>query len=206
MCVDDHEVLREGLTAIIGTQPDMQVVAEAADGASAVDLFRRHQPDVTLMDLRLPVMSGSDAIAAIRREFPRARVIVLTTYDGTEDIHRALHAGARGYLLKDALRRELLDAIRTVHGGGSWLSAPVARRLAENITHSELTTREREILACIVRGLANKEIAAELALSDGTVRIHVSHILDKLGVSDRTQAAVAAIERGIIHLDRLPEP
>lgn len=206
MCVDDHEVLRQGLTAVIAAQPDMQVVAEAADGQAAVELFRQHQPDVTLMDLRLPQVSGSEAIARIRRESPQARILVLTTYDGIEDIHRALHAGARGYLLKDTLRRELVEAVRTVHRGGLWVSPPVAQRLAESVHHSALTPREREILGCIVRGLSNKEIAVELGVSEGTVRIHVSHVLEKLGVSDRTQAAVAAIERGIVHLDRLPEP
>jgi DNA-binding NarL/FixJ family response regulator len=205
MCVDDHEVLRQGLTAVISAQPDMQVVAEAADGRAAIELFRQHLPDVTLMDLRLPHVSGSEAIAGIRREYPQARILVLTTYDGIEDIHRALHAGARGYLLKDTLRRELVEAVRTVHRGGVWVSPPVAQRLAEGVHHSALTPREREILECIVRGLSNKEIALELGVSEGTVRIHVSHVLEKLGVSGRTQAAVAAIERGILHLDRLPE-
>ncbi len=206
LCVDDHEILREGLTAVIATQPDMRVVAVAADGRSAIDLFRQHRPDITLMDLRLPGMSGSDAILAIRGEFPKARVIVLTTYDGSEDVHRALQAGARGYLLKEALRKELIDAIRIVHDGGTWLSPSVAQRLAQAIVHTDLTAREREILGCIVRGRSNREIGIDLGVSEGTIRIHVSHILGKLGVSDRTQAAVAAIERGIVHLDRLPDP
>jgi DNA-binding NarL/FixJ family response regulator len=206
MCVDDHEVLRQGLTAVIGSQGDMEVVAEAGDGQAAVELYRRHQPDVTLMDLRLPLMSGSEAIVAIRREFPHARILVLTTYDGIEDIHRALHAGARGYLLKDTLRRELVEAVRAVQRGGVWVSPPVAQRLAASVPHMALTPREREILGCIVRGLSNREIGVELGVSEGTVRIHVSHVLEKLCVSDRTQAAVAAIERGIVHLDRLPEP
>ena len=206
LCVDDHEVLRQGLTAVLSTQPDMEVVAEAADGEAAVDAFQRHRPDVTLMDLRLPKLSGSEAIAAIRRDTPNARVVVLTTYDGIDDIHRALHAGARGYLLKDTLRRELVEAVRTVHRGGFWVSPPVAQRLAESMPNTTLTPRELDILGCIVRGLSNKEIAVELGVAEGTVRIHVSHVLEKLGVSDRTQAAVAAIERGIFHLDRLPEP
>jgi DNA-binding NarL/FixJ family response regulator len=206
LCVDDHEVLRQGLTAVLATQPDMEVVAEAGDGVAAVEEFQRHRPDVTLMDLRLPRLSGSEAIAAIRRDTPQARVIVLTTYDGIDDIHRALHAGARGYLLKDTLRRELVEAVRTVHRGGFWVSPPVAQRLAESMPHTSLTRRELDILGCIVRGLSNKEIAVELGVAEGTVRIHVSHVLEKLGVSDRTQAAVAAIERGIFHLDRLPEP
>lgn len=206
LCVDDHEVLRQGLTAVLSTQPDMEVVAEAGDGVAAVEEFQRHRPDVTLMDLRLPRLSGSEAIAAIRGDTPNARVIVLTTYDGIDDIHRALHAGARGYLLKDTLRRELVEAVRTVHRGGFWVSPPVAQRLAESMPHTSLTRRELDILGCIVRGLSNKEIAVELGVAEGTVRIHVSHVLEKLGVSDRTQAAVAAIERGIFHLDRLPEP
>jgi two-component system NarL family response regulator len=206
LCVDDHEVLRQGLTAVIGTQPDMEVVAEAADGQAAIDAFRDSRPDVTLMDLRLPRVSGSEAIAAIRRDWPQARILVLTTYDGIDDVHRALHAGARGYLLKDTLRRELVEAIRTVHRGGVWVSPSVAQRLAESLHLTALTPREHDILGCIVRGQSNKEIAVELGVAEGTVRIHVSHVLEKLSVSDRTQAAVAAIERGIFHLDRLPEP
>lgn len=206
LCVDDHEVLRQGLTAVLATQPDIEVVAEASDGAAAVEAFRQFRPDVTLMDLRLPRMSGTEAIAAIRRDTPQARILVLTTYDGIDDIHRSLHAGARGYLLKDTLRRELVEAVRTVHRGGVWVSPSVAQRLAESVPHTTLTQREHEILGCIVRGLANKEIAVELGVAEGTVRIHVSHVLEKLGVSDRTQAAVAAIERGLFHLDRLPEP
>jgi two-component system NarL family response regulator len=201
MFVDDHPVLREGLAAIIATQPDMQVVAEAGDGEQAIALFRRHRPDITLMDLRLPVMSGIDAMTAIGKEFPGARFIVLTTYDGDEDVYRALQAGARAYLLKDLLRRELLDAIRAVHAGRRWMSPSVATRLAERLPRSELTAREMDVLKLIVHGQSNKEIAATLAVAEGTIRIHVSNILSKLGVSDRTQAAVAALQRGIIHLE-----
>jgi two-component system NarL family response regulator len=201
MFVDDHPILREGLAAIIATQPDMQVVAEAGNGQQAVELFRRHQPDITLMDLRLPVMSGIEAMAAIRREFPDARFIVLTTYDGDEDVYRALQAGARAYLLKDLLRRELLDAIRAVHAGHRWMSPSVAMRLAERLPRSELTAREMDVLKLIVRGQSNKEIAATLGVAEGTIRIHVSNILSKLGVSDRTQAAVAALQRGLVHFE-----
>jgi two-component system, NarL family, response regulator len=201
MFVDDHPILRAGLVATVGTQPDMSVVAEAGDGREAVELFREHRPDITLMDLRLPVLSGVEAIRAIRREFPDARVIVLTMYDGDEDIQRALLAGARAYLLKDTLRKELLDAVRTVHAGQHYISSAVASRLAERLPRSELTARELEVLGLIVRGNSNKEIAAALDVAEGTIRIHVSNILGKLGVGDRTQAAVAALQRGIIHLE-----
>lgn len=201
MFVDDHPMLRAGLVATIGTQPDMTVVAEAEDGNAAVELFRRHRPDVTLMDLRLPVVSGVEAIRAIRSESPDARVIVLTMYDGDEDIQRALLAGARAYLLKDTLRKELLDAIRAVHGGKRYISPAVASRLVERMPRPELTGRELEVLELIVSGNSNKEIAAALDVVEGTVRIHVSNVLGKLGVADRTQAAVAALQRGIVHLD-----
>lgn len=201
MFVDDHPMLRAGLAATVGTQPDMVVVAEAENGQRAVELYREYRPDVTLMDLRLPVMSGAEAIQAIRREFADARIIVLTMYDGDEDIYRALEAGARAYLLKDMLRKELLHAIRTVHGGGRYISPAAAARLAERMPRSELTAREAEVLELIVKGSSNKEIAAQLAIAEGTIRIHVSNILGKLGVSDRTQAAITALQRGIIHLD-----
>lgn len=201
MFVDDHPILREGLAAIISTQPDMVVVAEAGDGQEAVRLFHQHQPDITLMDLRLPVMSGVDAMAAIRKEFPHARFIVLTTYDGDEDIYRTLQAGARAYLLKDLLRKELLDAIRAVHEGRRWISPTVATRLADHFPRTELTSRELDVLRLIVKGMSNKEIACELGVAEGTIRIHVSNVLSKLGVSDRTQAAVTALQRGIVHLE-----
>lgn len=200
MFVDDHPMLRAGLVATIGTQADMAVVAEAEDGQQAVELFREYRPDITLMDLRLPVMTGVEAIKAIRKEFSDARIIVLTMYDGDEDIQRALQAGARAYLLKDSLRKELLDAIRAVHAGRHYISQAVATRLAEHLPRSELTAREIEVLELIVRGMSNKEIASTLAVADGTIRIHVSNILGKLGVSDRTQAAITALQRGIVHL------
>lgn len=200
MFVDDHPVLRAGLAAIIGAQSDMEVVAEAGTGREAIELFRLHQPDVVLMDLRLPGMNGTEAIAAIRKEYPDAHIIVLTTYDGDEDIYQALRAGARAYLLKDMLRKELLEAIRAVHAGKLRIPPAVASRLAERFPKSELSSRELEVLRQIARGSSNKEIAAALSVAEGTVRIHVSNILGKLAVSDRTEAVTVALQRGIIHL------
>lgn len=201
LIVDDHFVVRTGLAAVISTQPDMVVVAEAINGRQAVELFRQHRPDITLMDLRMPEMNGVEAITAIRGEFPEARLIVLTTYDGDEDIYRALQAGARGYLLKDMLREGLLEAVRAVHEGHRRIPTEVANRLAERLTRSELTSREMEVLELIVKGKTNKEIGAELGVTEGTVKIHINNILSKLGVSDRTQAATFALQRGIIHLE-----
>ena len=192
--------MRQGLVALIQTVPDMAVVAEAADGTEAVELFRKHRPDVTIMDLRLPRMSGVDAIKHIRGEFPSARVIVLTTFDGDENIFRALQAGARGYLLKDMFGDELMDAIRTVHAGKTRIPPEVAQRLAERMGGPSLTNRELEVLNLIVSGKSNKEIAAHLAISEATVKTHVNSILSKLGVSDRTQAATTALQRGIVSL------
>lgn len=201
LIADDHFVVRMGLAAVIHTQTDMTVVAEAMTGKQAVDLFRQHRPDVTLMDLRMPEMDGIEAITAIRREFPDSRFIVLTTYDGDEDIYRALQAGARAYLLKDMLRDALVEAIRAVHAGQRRLPAEVANRLAERMNRTELTARELEVLRLIVAGKSNKEIAAALFIAEGTVKIHINNILSKLGVSDRTQAATFALQRGIVHLD-----
>lgn len=201
LIADDHFVVRMGLAAVIHTQTDMTVVAEATTGKQAVDLFRQHRPDVTLMDLRMPEMDGIEAITAIRREFPDSRFIVLTTYDGDEDIYRALQAGARAYLLKDMLRDALVEAIRAVHAGQRRLPAEVANRLAERMNRTELTARELEVLRLIVAGKSNKEIAAALFIAEGTVKIHINNILSKLGVSDRTQAATFALQRGIVHLD-----
>lgn len=201
LLVDDHAILRDGLRAILSTQPDMTVVGETESGIAAIALFREHKPDVTLMDLRLPGQSGLDAIVAIRAEFPSARIIVLTTYDGNEDIYRALKQGAQGFLTKDLLRKELLEAIRTVHQGGRYLSSGAAARLAERLPQSDLTPRELEVLREMVRGHTNKTIAAVLGAAEGTIRIHVSNILAKLGASDRTEAAVVAVRQGIIHLE-----
>jgi DNA-binding NarL/FixJ family response regulator len=201
LIVDDHFVVRMGLTAVIGTQPDMAVVAEATNGRQAVQSFRQHRPDITLMDLRMPETNGVEAIIEIRKEYPEARFIVLTTYDGDEDIYRALQAGARGYLLKDMLGDALLEAIRAVHAGQRRIPSEVASRLAERMTRTELTSRELEVLGLIVKGRSNKQIAAELGVAEGTVKIHINNILSKLGVSDRTQAATFALHRGIVHLD-----
>lgn len=185
---------------MIARRTDMQVVAEAADGAQAVELSRTHRPDVILMDLRMPNLGGVDAIAQIRSDRPEARVIVLTTYDGDEDIYRALRAGAMAYLLKDTPRDELLDTIRAVHAGQKRIPPDVAAKLAERVFAPELTERELDVLKLIVAGKSNKEIGAALSISEGTVKVHVNSILGKLGVSDRTQAVMAALQRGIVHL------
>jgi DNA-binding NarL/FixJ family response regulator len=201
MVVDDHHIVRQGLVALIGTLPDMKVVAQASDGSEAVDLYRVHRPDITLMDLRLPKQNGVEAITHIREEFPSARIIVLTTFDGDEDIYRALQAGAKGYLLKGMNADELTDAIRTVHGGKSRIPAVVAERLAERMGGPSLTGRELDVLKRIVGGRSNKEIASDLFISEATVKTHINSILSKLGVNDRTQAATTALQRGIVHLD-----
>jgi two-component system NarL family response regulator len=202
LIADDHPVVREGVAAMIERRPDMTVVAEAATGREAVAAYRAAQPDVVLMDLRMPEMTGVEAIGAIRGEFPGARIIVLTTYDGDEDIYRGLQAGARAYLLKDAPRDELLDAIRAVHAGQSRIPPAVAARLAERVLAGpQLTARELEVLRGIVAGRSNKEIGAALSIGEGTVKAHVNNILGKLGVNDRTQAVTTALQRGIVHLD-----
>jgi DNA-binding NarL/FixJ family response regulator len=201
LVADDHPVVREGLAAIINRQPDMLVIGEASNGRQAVELYRQHSPDVSLMDLRMPVMNGVEAITAIRKQFPDSRFIVLTTYDGDEDIYRALQAGAHAYLLKDMFREELLEAIRTVHAGQRRIPGAVATRLAERMAGNDLTAREGEVLQLIASGKTNREIATGLEITEGTVKGHVNNILSKLGVSDRTQAVTTAIQRGIVHLD-----
>jgi two-component system NarL family response regulator len=200
MIVDDHPIVRQGFAGMLATEPNIVVVAEAANGQQAIDLFRQHRPDITLMDLRMPVVSGVEAITSIRKEFPKSRFIVLTTYDGDEDIYRALQSGAQGYLLKSMYCDEIIDAIRTVNEGRRYIPMPVATRLAERMAGSDLTSREIEVLELIVKGNSNKQIADVLAITEPTVKGHVSNILGKLGVGDRTQAATAAIQRGIIHL------
>ncbi len=200
MVVDDQGVVRQGIVALINTVADMTVVAEGTNGQEAIDLFRAHQPDVTLMDLRMPVVGGVEAITRIRREFPNARVIVLTTFDGDEDIYRSLQAGAQGYLLKDMFFDELEDAVRKVHAGSRRIPTVVAERLAERMSGSDLTGRELEVLEQIVRGKSNKEIGNLLHISEATVKSHINNILSKLGVSDRTQAATTALQRGLVHL------
>src|SRR5215211_7185030 len=198
--VDDQAVVRQGFVALINTVTDMEVIAEGTDGRQAVELYRKLRPDVLLTDLRMPLMTGVEAIAAIRREFPSARVIILTTFDGDEDIYRSLQAGAQGYLLKDMFFEELEDAIRTVHAGRRRIPGVVAERLAGRMTGSDLTARELEVLERIVRGMSNKQIASALGISEATVKSHINNVLSKLGASDRTQAATKALQRGIIHL------
>ena len=198
--IDDQAVVRQGFVSLINTVPDMSVVAEGTNGQQAIELYRQHQPDIVLMDLRMPVMGGVEAIKAIKREFPAARLIVLTTFDGDEDIYRSLQAGAQGYLLKDMFFEELESAIRTVRAGGRRIPGVVAERLAERLGGSDLTGRELEVLEQIVKGKSNKEIAAAFRISEATVKSHINSILSKLGVTDRTQAATTALQRGLVHL------
>ena len=198
--IDDQAVVRQGIVALINTVADMTVVAEGTNGQEAIELFRSHRPDVTLMDLRMPVVGGVEAITRIRREFPNARIVVLTTFDGDEDIYRSLQAGAQGYLLKDMFFEELEEAIRKVHAGSRRIPTVVAERLAERMGGSDLTSRELEVLEQIVKGNSNKEIAIALRISEATVKSHINNILSKLGVTDRTQAATTALQRGIVHL------
>jgi DNA-binding NarL/FixJ family response regulator len=198
--IDDQAVVRQGFVSLINTVADMQVIAEGTNGQQAIELYREHKPDIMLIDLRMPVLSGVEAIAAIRREFPGARMIVLTTYDGDEDIYRSLQAGAQGYLLKDVFFEDLEEAIRKVHAGSRRIPAAVAERLAERMSGSELTGRELEVLQQIVAGKSNKEIGTHLNISEATVKSHINNILSKLGVTDRTQAATTALQRGIVHL------
>jgi len=197
---DDHPVTREGMAAIIESAGDMTVVAQAGDGVRAVELYRAHRPDVTMMDLRMPQMGGSEATAAILGEFPEARVIVLSAMDGDEAIYRALQAGARGYLLKDLTRDELLEAIRAVHAGQRRIPPPVASRLAERMSAPNLTAREMDVLRLMVDGQSNREIAAKLGISESGVKGHVNSIFGKLGATDRTQAVTFALRRGIVEL------
>jgi DNA-binding NarL/FixJ family response regulator len=201
MTVDDHPVYRDGLAALLAVHADFELVAEAANGREAIELFRAQRPDVTLMDLSMPVMGGAEAIEQIAREFGDAKIIALTTYDGDADIYRALAAGARGYLLKDVVRHEVADAIRAVHRGERVVPAVVAQRLAQHTPRIDLTAREAEVLGFMATGKSNREIAEAIGRSEATVKVHVQHILEKLGVADRTEAVTAALKRGIIHLD-----
>ena len=201
LIVDDHMVVRMGLRSMIDTQPDMKVIAEAANGKEAVELFRVNRPDIVLMDLRMPVMNGVEATIAMRTEFPEARIILLTTYDGDENIYRALQAGARAYLLKDIPRGEFLEDIRAVHSGRHCLPPAVAARLAQRIPKPELSAREMEVLKLIIEGMSNKEIGATLSVTESTIKNHINSILAKLNVRDRTQAATTALRRGILMLD-----
>ena len=200
LAVDDHPLLREGIAALIGSEDDMELIGEASNGREALDLFRKHQPDITLMDLQMPEMNGIDAIGAIRGEFPDARIIVLTTHPGDVQVSRALKAGARGYLLKGMLRKELLETIRAVHAGQKRLSGEAAAEIAEHVADNSLTPREIDVLRLVGAGNANKEIGARLSLTEVTVKSHVKNILAKLGANDRTHAVTIALKRGIIDL------
>lgn len=201
MIVEDHFVVRVGLKAIIDSQPDMTTVAEAGNGRQAVESFGKYKPDVTLMDLRLPGQSGIDAISAIIVQYPRARIIVLSTFGSDENIFRAFQAGARAYFLKDIKGQDLVQAIRAVHAGQRPLPPEIAARLLERVPRTALSSRETEILTLIAKGTSNKEIAAALNISEGTVRVHASNLFAKLGCSDRAQAVSEAFRRGIIDLD-----
>jgi DNA-binding NarL/FixJ family response regulator len=200
LSVDDHPLLREGLTVIINNQTDMLLVAQASNAQEAIEQFRKHRPDVTLMDLRLPDMSGVDAMVAIRTEFPDARIIMLTTFEGDVEIQRALEAGARGYILKSMPPKELVEVIRQVHAGKKRIPSEVAATLAEHLSDDPLTEREVEVLQRVAQGNRNRDIADVLFISEETVKVHVKHIMDKLGASDRTQAVAIGIRRGIIRL------
>jgi DNA-binding NarL/FixJ family response regulator len=198
LSVDDHPLMREGIAAIINSRPDMTIVAQAATGVEAVEMYRLHRPDVVLMDLRLPDMSGIDALVRIRAEFADARVIILTTFEGDVEIQRALKAGARGYLLKSSPPDELVETLRHVHDGKKGIPSHIAAHLAEHMSDEDLTEREVEVLRHVAEGNRNRDIAEKLFISEETVKVHVKHIMDKLGASDRTQAVAIAVRRGII--------
>lgn len=200
LSVDDHPVLREGLTAIINNQPDMLVVAEASDAVEALAQFRKHRPDVTLMDLRLPGKSGIEVMLDLHDEFPDARVVILTTFEGDVEIQRALEAGARGYLLKNMPPKELVEVIRQVYAGKKRIPPRIAAQLAEHLTDEALTSREIEVLTQVALGSRNRDIAEKLFITEETVKVHVKHIMEKLGASDRTQAVAIGLRRGIIQL------
>jgi DNA-binding NarL/FixJ family response regulator len=201
LCVDDHPIVRKGIASLLANEIDMKLVAEAATGREAVDVYRVVDPDVTLMDLRLPDLDGVAATRMIREEFPQARIIALTSYDGDQEIYRALEAGARGYLLKEMVHTDVLRAIRVVHSGKRLIPPEVAARLTEYFPQIVLTEREVEVLSFVARGLANKDIAHHLGTASGTIKMHVQNILSKLGASDRTHAVTIALERGILHLN-----
>lgn len=201
LVVDDHFMVRMGLSSSLNAEEDMEVIAEAGNGEDALGVYRRHRPNLVLMDVRLPGMSGADAAAAITKEFPDASILMLSTHSGEEEVYRALQAGARGYILKSAMREELLRAIRQIREGKHYVDPVVAPLLAEHLTHRPLTGRELEVLKMVAKGMSNKEIAAALNITEVTIKLHVSHVLEKLNVKDRTEAATAALKRGIISLD-----
>lgn len=198
--VDDHPLLREGIAAIINSQPDMVLVAQAANGTDALQKYKEHQPDVTLMDLRLPDISGIDVLISIRAQYPAARVIMLTTFEGDVEIQRALEAGARGYILKSMPPKELVEVIRQVHAGKKRIAQEVAAQLAEHLSDESLTVREIDVLRHVAGGNRNRDIAERLFISEETVKVHLKHVMEKLGASDRTQAVAIGVRRGIIQL------
>jgi two-component system NarL family response regulator len=200
LIADDHSIFRQGLATIISRDPDMTVIAQAENGQQAIDLFREHQPDVTLMDLRMPQVEGVEAITTIRAESKSARIIVLTTYDSDEDIYQGLQAGAKGYLLKDTEPDELLNAIRTIHRGQQYIPPDVGAKLVQRISNPVLSERELSVLRSMAQGMSNADIATTLSISEGTVKSHVNRILSKLDVNDRTQAVIVAVKRGIVSL------
>ncbi len=200
LIVDDHSIVRQGLATIINRDPEMTVIAQAEDGQQAIDCFRECQPDVTLMDLRMPQIGGVEAITAICAEFKLARIMVLTTYDGDEDIYRGLHAGAKGYLLKDAKPNELLSAIRMIHSGQQYIPPSVGAKLVQRLSNPELSERELDVLRLMAQGMSNLDISTALSIGESTVKSHVNRILSKLGVNDRTQAVIVAVRRGIVSL------
>ncbi|MBW4549412.1 MAG: response regulator transcription factor [Symplocastrum torsivum CPER-KK1] len=200
LIVDDHAIVQQGIAAIIDEESDLTVIGRAMDGIEAIERFRQEQPDVTLMDLRMPRMGGVEAITAICAEFNTARIIVLTTYDGDEDIYRGLRSGAKGYLLKDSKPSELRTAIRTVHNGQQYIPSNVAAKLVERMTNPELTDRELEVLQLVAQGMSNLEISTALGITEGTVKSNMNRILSKLGAKDRTQATIIALKRGIASL------
>ena len=199
--VDDHPLLREGIAAIINNEPDMLIIGQASNGREAIQQFREQRPHVTLMDLRLPDISGIDAMIAIRNEFSDARIVMLTTFEGDVEIQRALAAGARGYILKNMPPRDLVDVVRQVHAGKKRIPAEVAAQLAEHVSDEALTEREREVLQHVGGGNRNRDIAERLFISEETVKVHIKHIMEKLGASDRTEAVTIAVRRGIIQLE-----
>ncbi|MEH1851183.1 MAG: response regulator transcription factor [Nostoc sp.] len=200
LIVDDNSIVRQGLTTIINRDPEMTVIAQAEDGQQAIALFREYQPDVTLMDLRMPQIAGVEAITAICAEFIAARIVVLTTYDGDEDIYRGLQAGAKGYLLKDTKPNELLSAIRTIHRGQQYIPPEVGAKLVQRMSNPELSERELDVLRLMAQGMSNLEISSTLNIGESTVKSHINRILSKLGVNDRTQAVIIAVKRGIVNL------
>jgi len=202
LCVDDHPLVRKGIAAILANETDMRLVAEAGTGPEAVEAFRKHRPDITLMDLRMPGGDGIEATKAIRQIDPEAKIIALTSYDGDQEIYRALEAGVRGYMLKESVHTEIVRAIRVVHAGKRLMPPEVAERLSEHFPQVALTPREIEVLQYVAKGFGNKEIGVRLGTAAGTVKMHLQNILSKLGASDRTHAVTLAIRRGIIHIDR----